>query len=100
MADENCLHASISYKLQLDSKPLEMFVARLGPQSTAIHSGIMVEEIEGIQTKDCQFLRNNLNEVPASSFKAMPLLLWYELAPDIGVRLQPFVRSREENVVR
>jgi len=77
-----------------------VFIPWLGGLVTSIHGGIIVEEVECIETENRQFLGDDLYIVPTTSFKPMPLLFWYEFAPDIGICLKPFVGSREKDIMR
>lgn len=60
----------------------------------------MREEIECVETEDRKLVRNYFDVEPSPSLKAMPLLLGNKLAPDVSVRLEPPVRSRQEDVMR
>jgi hypothetical protein len=77
-----------------------VLVSRFTLDGTAIYCCIRGEEIQRVQTKDSEFVRNNFNVEPAAALELMALGLRYELAPDIKVFLRPGIGPFFEDVVR
>ncbi len=99
MAGEDRFHAALSQKFELDSKPFELLEAGLRLPRASVDGRIGGKEIEGIEAKHCELVRNHFNIEPAASRELMPLGFGYELLPNLEVPLRPLVRALSEDVV-
>ncbi len=93
VAHEDGLHAAVAQELQLDAQPLHLLEAGLARVGAAVDAGIAVEEIERVQAEDGQLARDDLDFEPAAELEAVALGLGDEVAPDVGVVLEPLVRA-------
>ena len=99
MAGEDRFHAALSQKFELDAKPFELLEAGLRLPRASVDGRIGGKEIEGIEAKHCELVRNHFDIEPAASRKLMPLGFRDELLPNLEVLGRPLVWALSEDVV-
>jgi hypothetical protein len=76
-----------------------MLESGFGGLGASINASIAIEEVHGVETKDCKMVGNSLYPKPSAKLEGVMLLLGNEAAPYITVRAQPLVGARIEDVV-